>query len=815
MIKKTLFIAAMAAALGAVTAPVQAQNVQFHGNVINGHWYQNNDNREWTTWLVGIYNFTDQKKTWTYEIERSYDYETSMMTYSSPNIDITNAAIYGGQGAIRVGDYFYTFFGREADNADDPGNIGGEYGSETMEVVARKWNINTWEKVDEQIFPPSRGLNFTDLTYDPIEDEVYCIYSDISGSGDDALSNYFFGSLDLETMTVTRISKTALPIEFRALAAHPNGNLYALAYGGRSLGDTSFPATLYTIDKRTGEYAKIGDIGHGIPRSMMQSMVADFRTGKLYHAGNSYNSDVEKSTREVSTKTTGLYEIDINTGQATLLSKFPYKESVVGLWIEGDIVKNNNDLRVRVELPEQFQANQPGTVVAKVKNIGVNEASGYTVNLYVNDRLVKSVNGETIAADETQAYELAYTPTAGDGATVSIYVTVDYAADENTLNNSTQPASVRVSNLLLPTVSLMGMQMGDATALAWDAPQLGAPVKEDFEGYAPFIISGIGSWTTLQLGGKEATATMNMPMYGTLNYPYAGKPFAYQVFNPGEAGIDPYYWEKDTCSFYCQSGSQMLMSMVGAKRANNADGKEYVISNDWLISPELNGQAQTVSFYAKCWTSQVHDEFGVYRHYVELFNVLYSTTDANPESFTQLGGTKVATMWFSEGNFTFDLPEGAKYFAIQCVSDPVGTTPVPTDETEYDFGNNDNEGFMFFIDDITYTPASAHLLGYNVYKNGVKLNTELLTDTEFSDEDGQGETNNVYGVSAVYQEGESPLSNTYVVIGTGIEGVESARAAQPDGFYSLTGKYMGRVKPAKNGVYVVRQGGKGQKVIIK
>ena len=65
---KKLFIAVLAAVLGAVTAPVQAQNVQFHGNVINGHWYQNNDNREWTTWLIGMYNFTDQKKTWTYEI---------------------------------------------------------------------------------------------------------------------------------------------------------------------------------------------------------------------------------------------------------------------------------------------------------------------------------------------------------------------------------------------------------------------------------------------------------------------------------------------------------------------------------------------------------------------------------------------------------------------------------------------------------------------------------------------------------------------------------------------------------------------------
>ena len=98
-----------------------AQNVTFHGNVINGFWYQNNDNRDWTTWLIGMYTFTDQKQTWAYDITREYDSETMMMTYSSPNIEITNPALYGGQGAIRVDNYFYTFFGREKDNDDDPG----------------------------------------------------------------------------------------------------------------------------------------------------------------------------------------------------------------------------------------------------------------------------------------------------------------------------------------------------------------------------------------------------------------------------------------------------------------------------------------------------------------------------------------------------------------------------------------------------------------------------------------------------------------------------------------------------------------------
>lgn len=227
-----------------------AQNVTFHGNVINGFWYQNNDNREWTTWLIGMYNFTDKKQTWAYDISREYDSETSMMTYTSSNIDITNAAIYGGQGAIRVDNYFYTFYGREANNDDDPGNIGGEYGSETMEVVVRKWDINTWELLDTQVYPPSRNLNFVDLTYDPSDDVVYCIYSDLTNSENSAFSTYYLGTLNLETMTVNRIGTKALALEFRTLAANPNGKLYAIAYGGRTGTNSSFPGHSIALTRK-------------------------------------------------------------------------------------------------------------------------------------------------------------------------------------------------------------------------------------------------------------------------------------------------------------------------------------------------------------------------------------------------------------------------------------------------------------------------------------------------------------------------------------------------------------------------------------
>ena len=518
--KKLLLVAAL---FIAATTGVKAQNVIFHGNVINGFWYQNNENNEWTTWLVGMYTFTDQKKTWAYEVSKEYD-GNGYVTLSSPNIEVTNAALYGSQGAIYKDGYFYTFFGRESDNADDPGNIGGEYGYEQMEVVMRKWKVSDWSLVETKTYSPNRGLNFTDLTYDPNDDVVYCVYSDISGSDDDAFSEYYLGTLDLETMTVTRISQRAMSVEFRALAANPNGKLYGIAYGGRSIGDISFPGTLYSIDKKTGEYTKIGDIGHGIPRTKMQSAVCDWRTGKMYHAGNMYNSDVEKSTREKSTKDTGLYEIDINTGQATLISKFPYKETVVGLWIEGDSERKNRDLKISIETPMQTYVSEPASVVATVKNSGVMDANDYKVILYANGRKVQSLNGTTLEPGASTSYTFSYTPTVGDGTAVVFQAEVEFLADQNPDNNKTDAVSVVLLQSTYPTVNLVGEVDGNTMYLAWEAP-VSKTVKEDFERYAPFVVSGIGDWTTLQLGEKQATVTMR-DWQGSYEYPNAGRNFA-------------------------------------------------------------------------------------------------------------------------------------------------------------------------------------------------------------------------------------------------------------------------------------------------
>ena len=772
MAKRLLLTGAL---LFVLASSVFAQNVKLRGNIINGH-SNYAGTRDWNTYGIGMWEFTDAKETYT-------NYEQIAQ----------KSTLYGNQGAIYVDGYYYTFYGREKQSEDDPYNFDTDMNNTEEEVVVRKWDASNWTMLEEKIYTPNSNLNFCDLTYDANDDKVYCIYSDISGTGEDALQDYYFGSLDLATMTVTRISKRALSTEFRALAAHPNGKIYAIGYAS-----TPYDGKLCTFDKKTGEFTDVGDVGHGIQRTM-QSAVCDWRTGKMYWVGPM--NDGKDHSREGNRYGTALYEVNVETGESTLLSRLPYKENVVGLYVVGDIVKKANDVNIKLGTPSQLNANELATAVATVKNLGTNVAKGYTVKLFANGQVRATIdNGMDLQPGESVDLDLDFVVNVSDGTKLSLYATVELANDENESNNVTSAIDVVVVQSILPTVSLMGTEENGMVKLAWDAPNTDAQnLTEDFERYAPFIINHIGDWTCVKRGEAQATVTMR-DFEGTYIYPNVGKPFAYQVFNPSEAGIYIDNYATDTCTYYCQSGKQMLIALAGAVPADNSSGFNWAKADNWLISPELSGKAQTIAFYAKCWTSQVkqYASSSSYTHYDEKFHVLYSTTDKNPENFTRLNAdTIVAKQRFKEGAFQFELPEGAKYFAIQHVTD--GET-----------------GFCFFLDDISFQPVIAHLKGFNVYCNGVKVNEELLSanTTEFTTAI-QGVEVNSFSVSAVYEEGESMASNAFNVIPAAITNLQNDKLHKT-GIYTLNGQYIGTQLPAVRGLYVVRlSDGQTQKVIVK
>lgn len=189
------------------------------------------------------------------------------------------------------------------------------------------------------------------------------------------------------------------------------------------------------------------------------------------------------------------------------------------------------------------------------------------------------------------------------------------------------------------------------------------PYMLDFEQCSDFSISYLNpQWTMLDVD-------KNYP-YGMdgVNFPYAGTPFAFIVFNP-EQTTPPMQASTAHQPF---SGKRFGASFSGADGAND----------DWLISPKLRLPKQNAmaSFEVKSYT----DAYGL-----ESYNVLVSTESNDPDDFVQIGQTRTAPAAAWE-HVEIDLSEYAGdeiYFAIQCVS---------------------NNAFMFMVDDVEISrPASS------------------------------------------------------------------------------------------------------------
>jgi len=162
--------------------------------------------------------------------------------------------------------------------------------------------------------------------------------------------------------------------------------------------------------------------------------------------------------------------------------------------------------------------------------------------------------------------------------------------------------------------------------------------------------------------------------------------------------------------------------------ANNGDA-----SMDYLVTPAqnlTNGDAATLTFQS-------------------CFNAAYGE-EATVEVSTDNGATwtVVSTLEAAEGwsEVTIDLTE------------------YQVDNTLIGFHYNDNGGWAagWAIDDVTVNLENSlpwetrDFLGYNVYQDGVKINTEIVSVEEYDVLDLAAGTY-VFGVSAVYNEGESQI----------------------------------------------------------
>lgn len=435
----------------------------------------------------------------------------------------------------------------------------------------------------------------------------------------------------------------------------------------------------------------------------------------------------------------------------------------------------DNDLKVAsFFVPETVQTGDTATIKLVVKNYGLQTANTYTVRITADGKeLMNNVVNKSLLSMQEQSFVTSMPTTIFDEAgPLLIKSEIVYAADEIPENNTAESMLNVLASQAAAPENLVAEREEAGIRMQWGAPHKTTRlVTEDFENidiFTPFSLGGItesssegsfGDWKLIDGDGKVTN------MWGAVGYKNSAKPHAWQVINPETVfGVNIY--DKDRA----HSGSQYLISFCPVKGA----------ADDWLISPELPGVEQTITFYVKCLSLMYGDE---------TYEVLYSTTDRNIESFVKLGKTEVPNMDWTQRFFT--LPDKTKYFAIHHTA---------------------TDAFGLLLDDVRYSVKGDNVKKYNIYLDKKTIATIEGSETTYLVEQPLQDGEHLFSVTAVYADN---IESAPVSISMAVSGIDNLYATyQNFTIYTIDGKIV--CKNSKSleglkGVYIVN----GKKTIIK
>lgn len=453
-----------------------------------------------------------------------------------------------------------------------------------------------------------------------------------------------------------------------------------------------------------------------------------------------------------------------------------------------------------VQSPDILRPGESADFRARIANVGFESVSGAQAVLFRNGEPVAVADvPETAPLAETEV-RLSFTPTLGDGELGEYCVIVSAEGDTNDANDITPTAVIELELPFYPVPVASGGIDGEDAVVVWHRPAhtgLREPVTDGFESYPAFAIAEVGEWTMHDIDGRGGTTGITDPDGNPLSYENMGAPMAYQVFNPALAGLQIVDEDGNPTICAVHRGSQMMCAFCDLDAYNN----------DWLVSPRLDGSAQTVYFYARSYTAA----YGL-----EAFCIMTSKSGTEVKDFTALTGVANAPVDWTR--FSVDLPAGTRHFAIRCVS---------------------IDQFALCVDDVKFIPESAEpvdlvLTGYRLYRDGELFRSFGPDETRCTLPAADVQDTELR-LSAVYDRGESAHSAP-VVMGIGGIGdltgsVRDARAipggiavTQPAGeraeVYTVDGRLTASVAGSATlslakGVYMVRLASATKKLIVK
>lgn len=432
---------------------------------------------------------------------------------------------------------------------------------------------------------------------------------------------------------------------------------------------------------------------------------------------------------------------------------------------------SGNNLAVFLTAPESVVMGKKADLTVAVQNLGENTVSDYAVKVYADDILVDQIaqeDTEELAFGQTAEYEVQYEASlfhpVGD---VQLRAEVVFAADEDVTDNADEVEMALLEPVADPVQTVAANIADNGLAITWQtAPAEEVDIVEDFESYDDqFITDGqyLGRWLGYDVD-KLQTYDIDFDDQ-EIEWPFDDELYAFCIWTPSLYTEDP-----DNLAFSAKGQKSLLF--MGALPTDEVEAND-----DWLISPELSGKAQTISFQV----SELSDDYGE-----ELYEVYYSTTDKEISSFTLLAEGSVEAKEFSERSY--DLPEGAKYFAIRYVSEDI---------------------YSFIVDDIHFQGLSVETpTGFNIYVNEELVATVGADINSYDYAAALNEGNYQVSVSALYGSRESLPVSADVAVSAIKEVAAPARAAE---VYNLTGIRVRADKALKSGVYIIDR----QKTAVK
>ena len=449
-----------------------------------------------------------------------------------------------------------------------------------------------------------------------------------------------------------------------------------------------------------------------------------------------------------------------------------------------------------VKVPAKVNSGEDIEVRVSVVNNGLNMSEAYKVDVLRNGTKIETIEDDELASGATKIFTITDNINNTIGNTVKYEARITYDADENNDDNVKTSSPMTVALATLPIVeSLNGEDgVGKKITLSWSTPNI--PVvadineTESFEDAENYSITAPGDWTFYDGDGQKSYPLFEKGLKSSIKlYDNIYTPKAFQIVDTEES-IDP----NTTYPWKAYSGNKVLVAL----------SPYYGAQNDWLISPELSGDAQTISFYtlayndlwgteqifvyASKYGTDVNDDF-------DTANPLLSGKDA--ETGYEITNTIINRASYKK--IEVNLPKGTRHFAIRVA------TPA-------------NDGFLL-IDNVSYqaarTDIPVHLLGYNIYCDDVKLNEVPVTECSYMAEN-DGKTHS-YTVKAVYAEGEAEASSAYRSGMSSIEDIIANSDESPIIIYDLYGRILKTAASIMDleslpaGVYIVN----GQKVAYR